>query len=83
MTVAQPPSASETAKELAELRIGEQVLQLPIERATQGQPAVDISALLKDAHFTTLDYGYANTAPTKSSITFLDETPASCATGAT
>jgi citrate synthase len=72
MSVAQPPSASGTEKEVAELRIGEQVLELPIERATQGQSAVDVGALLKSAHFTTLDYGYANTAPTRSSITFLD-----------
>ncbi len=72
MSVAQPPSVPGTEKEVAELRIGEQVLQLPIERAVEGQPSVDIGALLKDAHFTTLDYGYANTAPTRSSITFLD-----------
>jgi citrate synthase len=58
--------------ETAELRIGDQVLQLPIHAATVGQPAFDIGALLKDAHMTTLDYGYANTAPTRSAITYLD-----------
>jgi citrate synthase len=58
--------------ETAELRIGDQVLQLPIHHATEGQPAFDIGALLKDAHMTTLDYGYANTAPTRSAITYLD-----------
>jgi citrate synthase len=56
----------------AQLRIGEKVLELPIENATEGQSAFDISALLKEAHFTTLDYGYANTAPTRSAITYLD-----------
>jgi citrate synthase len=56
----------------AELRLGEQVLNLPVERATEGQSAVDIGALLKDAHLTTLDYGFANTAATRSAITFLD-----------
>jgi citrate synthase len=56
----------------AELRIGDQVLHLPIHTATEGQPAFDIGALLKDAHMTTLDYGYANTAPTRSAITYLD-----------
>jgi citrate synthase len=56
----------------AELRLGEQVLNLPVERATEGQSAIDISALLKDAHVTTLDYGFANTAATRSAITFLD-----------
>jgi len=56
----------------AELRLGEQVLNLPVERATEGQSAIDIGALLKDAHVTTLDYGFANTAATRSAITFLD-----------
>ena len=56
----------------AELRLGEQGLNLPVERATEGQSAIDISALLKDAHVTTLDYGFANTAATRSAITFLD-----------
>jgi citrate synthase len=56
----------------AELRIGEKVLSLPIERATEGQDAVNITTLLKDAHLTTLDYGFGNTAATKSAITFLD-----------
>jgi citrate synthase len=56
----------------AELRIGEKVLSLPIERATEGQDALNIAALLKDAHLTTLDYGFGNTAATKSAITFLD-----------
>jgi citrate synthase len=56
----------------AELRLGEQALNLPVERATEGQSAIDIGALLKDAHVTTLDYGFANTAATRSAITFLD-----------
>ena len=56
----------------AELRIGDRVLEFPIQTATEGQSAFDISALLKEAHVTTLDYGYANTAPTRSSITYLD-----------
>ncbi|HEX4897943.1 MAG TPA: citrate synthase, partial [Candidatus Limnocylindrales bacterium] len=56
----------------AELRLGEQVLNLPVGRATEGQSAIDIAALLKDAHVTTLDYGFANTAATRSAITFLD-----------
>jgi citrate synthase len=56
----------------AELRIGDKTLSLPIEKATAGQDAINITTLLKDAKLTTLDYGYGNTAPTKSSITFLD-----------
>jgi citrate synthase len=57
---------------MAELRLGEQVFELPIEQATEGQPAIDIGSLLKDAHLTTLDYGFANTAATRSAVTYLD-----------
>ena len=56
----------------AELRLGEQVLNLPVGRATEGQSAVDVGTLLKDGRVTTLDYGFANTAATRSAITFLD-----------
>ena len=56
----------------AELRLGDRLFELPIEQATEGQPAVDIGSLLKDARLTTLDYGFANTAATRSAITYLD-----------
>src|SRR5690349_19738605 len=56
----------------AELHIDDRVLQLPIKGATEGQAAVDVGALLKDGHVTTLDYGFANTAATRSAITYLD-----------
>ena len=56
----------------AELHIDDHILQLPVKRATEGQAAVDVGALLKDGHVTTLDYGFANTAATRSSITYLD-----------
>ena len=60
------------AIDTAELRLGDRVLELRIEQATEGQPAIDIGSLLKDAHLTTLDYGFANTAATRSAITYLD-----------
>jgi citrate synthase len=58
--------------EVAELRIGEKVLRFPIEQAVDGQSAINIGTLLKESGLTALDYGYANTASTRSSITFLD-----------
>ncbi len=58
--------------ETAELRIGDQVLVLPIEQGVAGQPAINIGSLLRDGHVTALDYGYANTASTRSAITYLD-----------
>ena len=56
----------------AELKIGDKVLSLPIEKAAEGQDAINITTLLKDAKLTTLDYGFGNTAATRSAITFLD-----------
>ncbi len=56
----------------ATLRVGDTELDLPVEVATAGQPAINIASLLKDARATTLDYGFANTAATRSAITFLD-----------
>jgi citrate synthase len=64
--------AAPSRVDTAELRIGDRVLALPIKTATEGQSAIDVSALLKEAHLTTLDYGFANTAATRSAITYLD-----------
>jgi len=71
MSTATGPDA-ETGAQFAELRIGDRVFQLPIEVGVEGYPALNVSALLKDAGVTTLDYGYANTASTRSAITYLD-----------
>jgi len=58
--------------QVARLQVGDKELVLPIEPATEGQAAINIAPLLKDAGLVTLDYGYANTAPTRSAITYLD-----------
>jgi citrate synthase len=58
--------------ETAQLRVGEKTIELPVERGTAGQPVVNVGKLLSGAGMTTLDYGFANTAPTRSAITFLD-----------
>ncbi len=63
---------SPVGADVAQLHVGGKVFDLPIEQATEGQAALNIAALLKDAGVTTLDYGYGNTASTRSSITFLD-----------
>jgi citrate synthase len=64
--------AAATDTQVARLQVGDQELVLPIEPATEGQAAVNVASLLKDAKLVTLDYGYANTAPTRSAITYLD-----------
>ena len=71
MTEREAPSTRNGSD--AELKIGETVdLDFPIETGTEGERAVDISTLLKSGGVTTLDYGYANTAATRSAITYLD-----------
>jgi len=69
-TLERPGSA--VGARVARLQLGDRELELPIEAATDGGGAVDIATLLRDAGLVTLDYGYANTAPTRSAITYLD-----------
>jgi citrate synthase len=71
MTTMERPNTA-TTPSVARLQIGDQEFELPIEQSTDGQSAINISKLLKDAGLVTLDYGYANTAPTRSAVTFLD-----------
>jgi citrate synthase len=44
----------------------------PVLRGTDGAPAIDLSALTRSTGLTTLDYGFVNTASTKSKITYID-----------
>ena len=67
--ITEPPA--ETAP-TADLQVGETTLHLPVQPSTVGYQAVDISTLLRDAKVTALDYGFANTAATRSSVTYLD-----------
>ncbi len=65
-------TATLTGGQTASLHLGDSVLDLPVVEATEGQGAVDVSTLLRDAGVVTLDYGFANTAATRSAITFID-----------
>ncbi len=58
--------------ESASLRIGEQELELPVVRGTEGDDAVDIGKLRSETGHITLDPGYGNTGAATSAITFLD-----------
>jgi len=55
-----------------ELHYPEGTLPLPVREATVGASGLEISRLLRDAGYVTLDPGYANTASCSSSITFID-----------
>jgi citrate synthase len=45
---------------------------LPIVPGTEGASAIDIATLTKQTGLTTLDYGFVNTAATRSAITYID-----------
>ena len=58
--------------EMAELRVGDQIIELPIVEGSEGERAVDISELRAKTGLVTLDPGYGNTGSCTSSITFID-----------
>ncbi len=58
--------------ETAELRLGDQTVELPIVVGSEGERAVDITKLRSQSGFITLDPGYANSGSCQSAITFID-----------
>ncbi|MBZ4684754.1 MAG: citrate synthase [Desulfomicrobiaceae bacterium] len=56
----------------ATLTIDGQTYELPIVRGTEGEVAIDVTALRSQAKVITLDPGYANTGSCTSTITFVD-----------
>jgi citrate synthase len=50
----------------------DQSFEFPVIQGTENEKALDISALLKNTGYVTLDEGYVNTGATTSDITFLD-----------
>ncbi|WP_084515729.1 citrate synthase [Microbacterium luticocti] len=58
--------------DIATLTLAGRTAQLPVLQGTDGNPSVDISTLTKQTGHTALDYGFVNTAATKSQITYID-----------
>ncbi|MCV9385690.1 citrate synthase [Reichenbachiella ulvae] len=58
--------------EIAEIKVGDKVIQLPVEVGTENEKAINIGTLRAQSGLTTLDPGYKNTGATKSAITFLN-----------
>lgn len=56
----------------ATVTVGDRTAELPILSGTAGVPSVDFSTFTKQTGHTSLDYGFVNTAATKSAITFID-----------
>jgi len=61
-----------THQEKATLTIGGSTAEFPLLRGTDGTPSVDLSTLTRQTGYTALDYGFVNTAATKSAITYID-----------
>ncbi|MFJ6679097.1 citrate synthase [Microbacterium sp. NPDC091382] len=57
---------------MATVTIGDTTAELPLVAGTEGVPSVDFSSFTKQTGHTSLDYGFVNTASTKSSITYID-----------
>ena len=56
----------------ATLMIGDTTAEFPVLHGTEGHDSIDFSTLMRQTGHTALDYGYVNTASTKSEITFID-----------
>lgn len=56
----------------ATVTIGDTSAEFPIVQGSGGTPSVDISTFMRQTGHTTLDYGFVNTAATRSAITYID-----------
>ncbi len=59
-------------RDMATLTIDGKTAEFPLLRGTDGIPSIDISTLTRQTGYTALDYGFVNTAATKSAITYID-----------
>src|SRR3954447_24419318 len=66
------PRGDDVSESPAQVRHGDQQVDLPVVRGTENELGVDISKLRSQTGFITLDYGYVNTGATESAITFVD-----------
>ncbi|WP_083527713.1 citrate synthase [Curtobacterium ammoniigenes] len=67
-----PSPESSVSGESATLTFPGGSAELPIVRSVDGASAIDISILAKQTGLHALDYGFVNTAATRSAITFID-----------
>ena len=57
---------------VAELRIGDRIVELPLIDGNENEAAIDISRLREQTGLVALDEGYRNTGSARSAITFID-----------
>jgi len=73
--VTEPSNVTLKGKKMGEtvkLIVEGKTYELPLVQGSEGEKAIDITALRKTTGLITLDTGYANTGSCKSSITFMD-----------
>lgn len=56
----------------AKLIVNDREAEFPLLLAADGTPAIDVSTFTRQTGYTALDYGFVNTASTKSAITYID-----------
>jgi citrate synthase len=66
------PNGNLPMSNVAKLELDSKVYELPVVAGTEGERAIDISALRETTGHITLDDGYANTGSCSSQITFID-----------
>ena len=66
------PAAAEVLPEKVTLTFGDRTAEFPVLRSVDGSSSIDFSTLSKQTGLMSLDYGFVNTAATKSSITYID-----------
>ncbi|WP_461513891.1 citrate synthase [Rathayibacter agropyri] len=54
------------------MTFGDRTAEFPVLRSADGASSIDFSTLSKQTGFMSLDYGFVNTAATKSQITYID-----------
>jgi citrate synthase len=65
-------SEAGTQQDKATLTIGDKTAEFPLLQGTDGTPSVDLSTFTRQTGYTALDYGFVNTAATRSEITYID-----------
>ncbi len=63
---------AQTPQQKAILTVGDRTAEFPVLHGTDGVPSIDVATLTRQTGFTALDYGFVNTASTKSAITYID-----------
>ncbi|MBF4463487.1 MULTISPECIES: citrate synthase [unclassified Rathayibacter] len=64
--------AEPSLPEKVTLTFGDRTAEFPVLRSVDGSSSIDFSTLSKQTGFMSLDYGFVNTAATKSQITYID-----------